>query len=194
MKTTRRFPGPPPAARQRGVVLMITLVVLAALMLAAVALMRSVDTGNLLAGNLAFRSSTLNTSDRGIETAYRWIVTNAGTTLEANQTASAYWAAAPATEPDWTGSGAWTDAICLDSCAADATGNRVRYVIHRMCTAAGAISATNACATITGDSGNSSRAGAMGFQPPPLIYYRVTVRVEGPRNSASVVQAMIVGS
>ncbi|MEW5904351.1 MAG: hypothetical protein AB1722_08425 [Pseudomonadota bacterium] len=59
--------------RQRGMVLFFALVALVAMSLAAVALIRSVDTGALIAGNLAFRKSTLNSSDNGIETAITWL-------------------------------------------------------------------------------------------------------------------------
>lgn len=61
------------AYRQRGMVLFFALVALVAMSLAAVALIRSVDTGALIAGNLAFRKSTLNSSDNGIETAIAWL-------------------------------------------------------------------------------------------------------------------------
>ena len=58
-----------PRGYQRGVSLVIALIALVAMTLAGLALMRSVDTTNLISGNLAFRQSALNATDVGVETA-----------------------------------------------------------------------------------------------------------------------------
>jgi Tfp pilus assembly protein PilX len=50
---------------QRGVVLLIALIMLVAMTLAGIGMMRSVDTGSVIAGNLAFKQATLNASDAG---------------------------------------------------------------------------------------------------------------------------------
>jgi Tfp pilus assembly protein PilX len=52
--------------RQRGVTLLITLIVLVAMMLAAIGMMRSIDTTTLIAGNVAFRQTTLQAGEGGI--------------------------------------------------------------------------------------------------------------------------------
>lgn len=56
--------------KQRGVVLLIALIILVAMTLAGIGMMRSVDTGNLISGNLAFRQATLNASDAGTSTGF----------------------------------------------------------------------------------------------------------------------------
>ena len=56
-------------ARQRGVVLFLALVCLLAIMLSAVALVRSVDTSTLIAGNLVLQQSATRSGDGGAETA-----------------------------------------------------------------------------------------------------------------------------
>ena len=48
--------------RQHGVVLFIALIVMVALSLAAIALIRSVDTTNAVVGNLAFRLFTISST------------------------------------------------------------------------------------------------------------------------------------
>jgi Tfp pilus assembly protein PilX len=66
MKTRRfnaRIINPP--HNQRGVVLLIALIMLVAMTLAGIGMMRSVDTGTVIAGNLAFKQATLNASDMG---------------------------------------------------------------------------------------------------------------------------------
>lgn len=78
MRNAQSLTGGKPAAwkarsqprRQRGVVLLITLVVLVAMMLAGIGMMRSVDTGNLIAGNVAFREAALQASDVGMSAAF----------------------------------------------------------------------------------------------------------------------------
>src|SRR3989304_2733091 len=57
------------AGSQKGMVLFIALIVLVAMTLAGLALVRSVDTANVIAGNLAFQPSTLQAGDRGVEAA-----------------------------------------------------------------------------------------------------------------------------
>ena len=46
-----------PRCRERGTIIFIALIVLVAMSLAGIALMRSVDTANLIAGNLAFKNA-----------------------------------------------------------------------------------------------------------------------------------------
>lgn len=56
--------------KQRGVVLLIALIILIAMTLAGIGMMRSVDTGNLAAGNLAFRQATGNAGDAGMNVGF----------------------------------------------------------------------------------------------------------------------------
>jgi len=69
----------PAAGPQRGVVLFVALIALVVMSLAAVALIRSVDTATIIAGNLAFRQSATTSSDRGFNDpasgAMAWLTT-----------------------------------------------------------------------------------------------------------------------
>ena len=56
-------------ASQQGMVLLIALVVLVAVMVAGIAMIRSVDTATLVAGNLAFEQAATHAADRGVEAA-----------------------------------------------------------------------------------------------------------------------------
>lgn len=58
-----------PARRQRGASLAIALIALLALTFAGLALVRAVDTANLIAGNFSFRQAVLSTADMGMEAA-----------------------------------------------------------------------------------------------------------------------------
>lgn len=191
---------------QRGVVLVIALIVLVAMTLAGIALVRSADTGNVIAGNLAFKQSATQASDRGIEAAYNWLTTQSGTAAINNtNTAAGYYSSIPTVEPDWTSDATWANAVIAPDAAGnqvDAAGNTVSYIIHRMCTQPDTAyngsnsGVANQCALSStsggGSAGSSMSVGA--FQPntPPQIYYRVTSRSSGPRNTYGVTQAMIL--
>src|ERR1700741_3462334 len=88
--------------RQQGVVLFISLIVLVAMSLAGIALMRSVDTATLVAGNMAFKQSSLQSSHSAISSAVNWLGNNnAGTTLYNSNASQGYSSSVPGTEPDW---------------------------------------------------------------------------------------------
>ncbi len=77
---------------------------------------------------------------------------------------------------------------------ADSTDNRVSYVIHRLCRVTGdPKSASTDCSsspTVTA-SGNSKGAGVINPISSTQVYYRITVRIDGPRNTVSYVQAIV---
>ncbi len=187
--------------QQRGVVLILAIVVLVAMSLAAVALMRSVYTGNQVAGNLAFQQSATLSADSGVEAAVAWLEQNRlGTTLQADATGSGYYASRldPTTaqngswETWWTATMKPTGVVTL---GADGAGNVVSYVIQRMCNEAGDPASNIGCQTAP-----SFKAGVGGSQstgtPPPSLapvqyYYRITSRVAGARNTVSYVQVVV---
>jgi type IV pilus assembly protein PilX len=69
---TKQHPQTP--RQQQGVVLLIVLIMLVAMTLAGIGMMRSVDTASIVAGNLAFKQSTINAADGGTSTAYNALV------------------------------------------------------------------------------------------------------------------------
>lgn len=174
--------------RQSGVSLLVALIVLVAMTLTGIALMRSVDTGNLVAGNAAFKQSTKHTADAGIDDAYNWIRANRTTgKLDGDYPADAYHAVA--SDPkDWSDDEVWKDAKVV---ADDGSGNRVSYVIHRLCDASGSWQGAS-CARVQkagADAGNSMGMWGAQFKGTTVVYYRVTVRVDGARGAMSIVQA-----
>jgi len=184
--------------RQGGAVLFIALIVLVAMSLAGIALIRGVDTANLIAGNLAFKQNATHGGDWAVEQARTWMQAQAATSLY-NDAAGRYYAAMQsgldftATDParpdfDWTNNSF--------NLGADPAGNpEVRYVIHRMCDLAGNPGSVNCVRTSTGGTGDSTKGGATygGAALPSTsqIYYRITARVTGPRNTVSYVQVMV---
>src|SRR3989442_13807762 len=89
--------------RQRGVTLFIALIVLVAMTMAAVAMMRSVDTATVVAGNIGFRQSAVNAADQGVQAAYAWLGANVGGAgINSDNAASGYFSSVAGGEaPDW---------------------------------------------------------------------------------------------
>lgn len=118
--------------QQRGIVLLMALIILIAMSLAGVALVRSVDTGNIISGNLAFKQSALSSTDRGVQTAFVWLNTNRAVLSNTNLSQGYYSSIAGS----FTGFGNndWNNAKTITS--ADSAGNSVEYVIHRLCSQA----------------------------------------------------------
>ena len=173
---------------QQGVVLFIALIVLVAMTLAGLAIMRSVDTTNLVSGNVAFRQAALSSGDRGFDDAFTWLKANVTTgALNNNSFPNGYYATAYV-PVDWTVSSAWNNAKVVGT---DANGNAVSYVISRLCANLGPYDATCASGGSVGGTKNNFDVGANAWTSPPVIYFRVTVRVDGPRSTLSIVQANV---
>ena len=184
-------------ARQSGAVLFIALIVLVAMSLAGIALIRGVDTTNLIAGNLAFRQSATHGGDWGVEQARNWLQSQSAGTLE-NDVPGHYYAASQtgldftATDPSQTDFDWQNNSFDAGN---DPAGNAVRYVVHRMCDAAGAQNSVNCVRTSAGGTAGGTKGGATygSFALPSTsqIYYRITTRVTGPRNTVSYIQVMV---
>lgn len=184
-------------SRGRGAVLFIALIVLVAMTLAGIAIMRSVDTTTLIAGNLAFKQGTIQSSDNGIETAFQWLMANRPSLIN-NDLTKGYYSNKPVGSLDWNNPATWASAVTVGT---DAAGNTISYVIHRMCTLGGAAyNATNQQCALDAPAigvppppakGDSFAVGAPGFLSDPRPFYRITVRSQGPRNTVSFVQSMV---
>lgn len=198
--------------RQKGVVLMISLIILVVMTIGAVALMRTVDTTNLVAGNLAFQQAATRSAEAGIEDAIRNVLeTGATTALWNDDLARGYVASTPAsgTPADWdlywrttlnpnpvaspTAPRSCVDRVC--TLPTDASGNRVSYHVQRLCPTTGDPKySPTGCASAERKSaleGSQLNPNAPKYLKLAQYYYRITVRVTGPRNTVSYVQAIV---
>ncbi len=239
MRTTK-FNESPIIARQRGVAMIIALIILVAMSLAGIGLMRSVDTGSMIAGNMAFRQSTLNATDAGTGMAFAALmaVANSGNAADkailnydgnntqpctgapganpvvdgtavcagTNIKFPGYYSAplaacevtgtgCTATQTSWwTDSTKWANAYTLTSTEYPDTSTTVQYLIHRMCQTSNAAPSTagNACQYYS-PSCTSCTNGVISVPvpPSPIYYYRISVRVTGPRNTYSYSQTYV---
>lgn len=180
--------------KQGGVSLVIALIALLAMTLAGFALIRAVDTANVISGNLAFRQATLHATDVGVETALATLGAIVTTSPDANYpngcasgacnyypTKQAVNSAGIPTAIDWT----LVPGTSVDSSYA------VQYVIDRLCDGPTPVTDITAkCMHTTGLSVGSKKAGAVSFTSAQQVYFRATIRVVGPRNTVSIVQAL----
>jgi type IV pilus assembly protein PilX len=144
-----------PHRRSKGISLIYSLLALAAISLAAVALVRSVNGGGLVIGNLAFKQDASLSSARAAETAVSWLSANAAA-LTLDSSLAGYYATSRDTL-DITGTSRpadsarsvvdWDDnncssytsgsyAVCVDANPAllnVGNGNTARYIILRQC-------------------------------------------------------------
>ena len=205
------------ASNQRGVVLFISLIVMVVMSLAAIALMRSVDTTTQVIGNLAFRQSSILPANFAIEDAAAGLfgdssisgvprISDAART--ADDSTQNYYATHDSSKDDAYGvpqplqTTANMAAANLKRKQKDGADNTVTYVIERMCNPkapAADIPADNSTARSwceivppKAPPGKTSDQKAAGLDFN-LVYYRVTVRVDGPpgTNTVSFAQAML---
>jgi Tfp pilus assembly protein PilX len=207
---TRRYRSIHIAARraQDGMVMMMALIILVAMTLGGLALMRSMDTSNLIAGNMAFQQAATHSADTGVETAIAWLESqNSGTFLDDHIPTVGYTASTANNAAYRPGENLWADlasnGVCLlpmagGVCAAspgapDASGNTVSFTIQRLCNATGNRNGAFCAVSpgTSGSSGNNEGAGEETIQFSTAVYYRITVRVTGPRNTVSYVQSIV---
>lgn len=209
----------PAATGQRGIVLLLALIMMVAMTLAGIVLYRQIGTGLIIARNLGFKRTATVAADRGIEVARTWLIAQGSATLEQGSQANWYF-------PGWCntmldGSGMpdadndgvtddcgnvpapsefdpttynWTNSV--QATANDGAGNEVRYVIHRLCETPGALNASGQqCVTIgSSTAGGSQSAASYGNQAlsnTSQPYFRITSRVRGPTNTVVYTQTIL---
>jgi hypothetical protein len=196
MKRSRRTYAIASAHTQRGVVLMIALIVLVALTLAGLSMIRSTDTGVTIAGNLSFRQAASQALDAGIEAAVTALP--ADLNFSNNAVPGKYY---PVSQPVDAVTGMptgidWNAASVVTGTAIPA-GYTVRYIVERLCSQ-GMPAGVHPndlgkwCNVETGAGMASNKSDlAADFGQIRKIHYHVTVKVDGPRNTESFARALI---
>ncbi len=209
-----KIPTPSSMRRQRGITLLIALIALVAISLGGIALMRMVDTGVMITGNLAFKQTAAQAGDAGTEAAIEWLTANSDQ-LANDVAAAGYYATwrsscdllgtrsgDPQDDVVWTAGGAPLPDCGMVAAAVGSDrlpdGYAATYVINRMCDFEGLPNDPGVfCSAFQSSSaGSGSTKGGGSYGQMPLTgttqqYYRVTTRVIGPRNTESIVQAVV---
>lgn len=212
----------PLALRQRGMALIFALLALVALTLGAVALIRSVDSGVMALGNLAFKQSGVTAGAKAGETAINWLRANlAGPVLNTDVVAQGYYATDVATL-DVTARTVGTDSVLalvdwnLDGCKVNGResgtiscavkpspaiaigGDKVQYVITRLCREQLPPSQTDCSTPVSQNSTQAMGRGSIDYGSPEQLgvssyspYYRIITRTVGPKGTVSFTETMI---
>ncbi|MDD4929103.1 MAG: hypothetical protein PHP85_07500 [Gallionella sp.] len=204
-------------SKQQGVVLIISLIALVAISLAGLALMRTVDTSNVISGNVTFNEAANQIADVGAEIAYTEVMANTADNAFSCQNVAAncpknaagdsymYPNVArldaetklPAIAPMY-----WSDSQpkTLPGETLATASYSYKYLIERMC--GRVIRTAGATAVASDDTTNLQEPATFSkCRASPLydtsgapisqkgkLFYRVTVQVSGPRNTRVLAQ------
>jgi Tfp pilus assembly protein PilX len=177
-------------ARQRGVVLIFTLIILLILTIGAVALLRSMNTSLFNAGNLSFRKDLVNQGDLAVSTVMNEFqaggVLSSSTSTQADNTALGYYAEMLPVNTQGIPTvllGTGTGGISLTG----ASGVTMNYVIDRLCQVAGP-SLASQCVQSSASPLATTVKPTTPLTPPSATVYRLSVRVNGPRSTQVFLQ------
>ena len=181
--------------RETGVILLITLIFLVAMVMSSLALIRSVDTATLVAGNIALKQSVTQAGEIGIEAAIDSLEQYAKTGVVPGGYAPCIGTSDACSYPDTPAAGQswadfWTAALeglsPVQVPSADSTQPQVWFVIQRLCEdALGTVCAMPPYmkGTMSGDPGLISTG---------QRYYRITCKVVGVGRAVSYLQTVVL--
>jgi len=203
--------------KQQGVVLVIALIALMAISLAGVALMRSVDSSNVVSGNIAFNEAAIQMADIGAEQAYTEIMGNLSSNPNSCQFVAANCPVNSAGQPYFypnvsaldvttrlpspVGGLNWSNPL-LQTLPGDTTASySVHYLIERMCGSLITKVAGDDTANLQTPA-TFAKCKAVPIYLTPVapatagvqrvgfgkLFFRVTVEVTGPRDTRGVSQ------
>lgn len=168
---------------QRGVTILVVLMLMSVMVLGGMALARMTEIGTLASGNNATREASLQASEVGINTAY--LATQALASEEVNS-GTWYWATTQAADVNGMPNVAWANA------PETVVGSySVRYVVERMCNVAPVTDTLRQCLVRQVPQVSSSRVGHEEVDPPNTRQFRITVRVQGPKDTETWVQTLV---
>jgi type IV pilus assembly protein PilX len=169
--------------RQRGVTTVVVLILLVVMLLGGVAISRLTEVGTLAAGNAAYHEAAVQASEVGLNTAFAAV---RGIASEDNNIGTWYYAQSQAHDSDGVPNVNWSNAPEL------VVGNySVRYVVDRLCNTLPVTDAVRQCLNKSLLTIETRSFGAEKADPPTARLFRITVRVTGPKDTQTLVQAMV---
>jgi type IV pilus assembly protein PilX len=187
---------------QRGFALFMSLVTLVIITISGIAMMRIMEAGTTAAGNIAFRQAAARIADVAAEDAREKIIeigTTGGKPQLAVDDGNFYYATMKPISYD----PAYWDPPKSVQLSGTVSGYTVNYVIHRIAVQEGLCETINVgcsfspkASTDTIGSGASQSGSLTGYssvisEGEGLVYYRVTVKVSGPRHNISYMQGYL---
>ena len=197
---------------QGGTSLIVAIVALVAMMTAGLALIRTVESGNLAASNFQFQKTAEQNIDLAInEALLGYMQSSPIATLQVmdrnvDNPTVAYWASQQAETdgvpnalltlpaPGWGANGPLSTGWAGEQVDLESKQLR-RYMIERLCTGvvAGEIATAAKCKLYTVTYPSNSFKGTGSEDGDSLPYVRITVRVDGPKGSTAYAQMFLKG-
>lgn len=201
----------------RGSGLIIAFAVLSLISLALLGLIRAVETNILIAGNIIYKRSALYSAEKGMQDAMDWLKSRALTNeLYLDNASNGYYArygtdiafinrneAEAKIAIDWDADNCSRSDVllCMRPKILSATTNepnQIQYVIHRLCKTTGSPDdAKNNCKKNIQNINSSPQKGQLNyaqsvrFSNTDFLYYVITVRVKGAKNTVTYTQSII---
>lgn len=171
--------------KQRGIAMLVVLILMSVMLLGGLALARITETSTLAAGNSAYREASLQAAEVGLNTAY--MATRAITAAtEDDSIAGWYWSTMQPTDAGGI------PTVNFNTAPEVLVGSySVRYVVERMCDTAVMTDAMRQCLVRQIVQPNSARAGEELVDPPNSRQFRITVRVNGPKDTQTWAQMLV---
>ena len=203
--------------RASGAGLVVALVMLIVMSMSALALVRAASTGILVAGNFAFRQAAVMAAEAGSEAAIVWLTARAALPdLYSDLPDQGYYASLPdgldisgsaptgakvAVDWDKDTCNSRSDVTCVSASpetTKDDAGQVIQYIMHRLCRSPGSPQdSANSCllyresSQVSPKKGQFSYGASSRFKVDSAVYYRITTRVRGPRNTVVFVQTLV---
>lgn len=171
---------------QEGITMLVVLVLLAVMLMGGLAMARITETRTLASGNAAFREAASQASEVGLNTAYMAARGIPADNVDAS-IAPWYWSTMQPTSAEGIPN------VDFDKAPELIVGNyRVRYVVERMCNTAVITDTVRQC-LVKLDTGEvkGQREGDEPLDPLTATQFRVTVRVDGPKDTQTWTQLLI---
>ncbi len=163
--------------------MLVVLVLLTVMLMGAVAMARMAEVGTLASGNSSYRDAALQASEVGVNTAYATV--NA-LTSEDSTVGNWYYPQMQAATADGLPNVSWSGTPSVT------VGNfTVNYVVERMCNTTTLTQPLEQCLVRQVPSKDTNDANPEPLEPLNARQFRITVRVAGPRDSLTWVQALM---
>jgi len=171
-------------AAQRGVTILVVLVLLTVMLLGGLALARMTEIGTLAAGNSAFRDAAMQASEIGLNEAYAQV-----RAIGDENVAVGTWYRPSTLASDAHG----LPVVDWSTLPEIVVGQySVRYIADRICEGALPVAdALRQCLVKQMPQLSSADASKEKLDPPNAKQFRVTIRVTGPKNTQTWVQSMV---
>jgi len=171
---------------QRGMTLLLVLILLTVTMLGGLALTRMSETGSMVSGNVASKEASIHAAEVGWNVAYAQVQALAS---EDANFGGWYWSTMQATDANGI------PAIDFDATPVVAGGvgrYTVTYAVERMCTVAMVVTPTRECLVKFDPNVPENRDFAgVEFERKNSRQFRITVRVTDPRGTQTWTQALV---